>query len=140
MAKVTAGEFQEKWSRRMKAAIPDMQAGIAKVTESPTAKAASKQDKMLSRLQARVADGTWAARLRAVSLQDWQQAITEKGIPRVSSGVDGASDKVQAFASQLLTFQDKAVADLAKLPDVTLDDSINRMTSFIRAMSKFHPK
>jgi len=139
MAKLTPQEFQEKHNRRLKGAIQDMQAGIERVTVSPTAAAASKQDKMLARLSAKVQDGTWAARLRAVSLESWKADTIEKGVPRVSGGIDRAADKVTAFASKLLPYQDSLASQVSKLPDVTLEDSINRMTTWIRGMSKFKP-
>jgi len=140
MAKITPQDMAAKWGRRMKASTDDMAQGIAAVTESPTAKAASKQDKMLARLQARVQDGTWAARLRSVSLEDWKTAIVEKGLPRVSGGVDRAQGKMTDFASQLLSYQDKGIADVNKMPDVTLEDSLARMEKWVRYMSKFQRK
>jgi len=36
MARVTPEEFAEKHNRRLKAALPDMEAGIRKVSEAPT--------------------------------------------------------------------------------------------------------
>jgi len=140
MAKLTAKEFQEKQARRLKAAIPDMKAGIERVTESPTAKAAAKVEKMKARLLERIDDGTWARRLNAVTLDDWKDKMINKGLSRVSTGIDGAAAKVEEFASQLLPYIDKQVADIKQMPDLTLDDSINRMTSFIRGMSKFRKK
>jgi len=137
MARLTAKEFQEKHARRMKAAIPDMQAGIEKVSVAPTAKAADKQDKMKSRLLERIEDGTWARRLRSVSLEDWKEKTIKKGLPRVASGIDGAAAKVEDFAGQLLPFIDKQVEEIKKMPDMTIEDSINRMTTFVRGMSKF---
>jgi hypothetical protein len=44
---------------------------------------------------------------------------------------------VTAFAEELLPFIDRQRAKLANMPDVTLDDNINRMTSFIRGMADF---
>jgi hypothetical protein len=140
MAKITPADFADKWGRRLKAATDDMAKGINAVTEAPTVKAAAKQDKMIAHLQAKVQDGTWAARLRSVSLDDWKTAITEKGLPRVSGGVDRAQGKVANFATQLLGYQERGLADISKMPDVTLEDSLARMEKWIRYMSKFSPK
>lgn len=139
MAKLTAQEFQEKHNRRMKGAIEDMRLGITRVSASPTAAAAAKQEKMLARLTAKVQDGTWANRLKAVTLESWKADTLEKGLPRVAGGIDRAADKVTAFAGKLLPFEDSLAASVAKLPDVTLEDSINRMTTWVRGMSKFKP-
>lgn len=140
MAKVTPDEFQEKHARRLKGATEDIRRGIAKVTVAPTAQAAAKQEKMKARLMAKIDDGTWAARLKAVTLTDWQSAATNVGIGRIAQGIDNAAPKVIAFAQQLLPAVDAAKAKIEGMPDLTLEDSINRMSSFIREMGKFRKK
>lgn len=135
MAKLTAAQFQEKHARRLKAAVEDVRAGIDRVTENPCDKAAAKQDKMLSNLTAAVQGGKWAAGLKRVSLEDWKRKARDIGVNRISAGIDGASAKVVAFAEQLLPHVDRGVEKIKTMPDVTLDDNINRMTTFIRHMS-----
>ena len=63
--------------------------------------------------------------------------MTEKGVPRISGGIDGAKDKVIAFAKDLLPHVDTGVAKIKALPDLTIDDSINRAATFIRHMADF---
>ena len=138
--KITPAEFQEKHARRLKASLSDMRAGIEKVTESPTAKAAAKQDKMIARLTEKINDGTWAARLKKVTLEEWRDKMINKGLARVSGGIDAAAPKVVDFASQLLPAVDAASRKVQAMPDMTLEDSIARMTTFVRDMSKFRKK
>lgn len=137
MARLTATEFQEKHARRLKGAVEDMRRGIDKVTESPTEKAAAKQDKMLSNLTRAVQDGKWAAGLKRVSLDDWKKKARDLGVNRVAAGIDDAKNKVIAFAEELLPHIDRQKAKIAGMPDVTLDDNINRMNTFIRGMAEF---
>jgi len=137
MAKLTPKEVQEKHGRRLKGAIEDMRAGIERVSVAPTQLAANKQEKMKQKLNAAIDSGKWAAGLRAVSLDDWKQKITTKGLPRVAQGIDEAAPKVEKFYTQLLPHIDKTVADVKKMPDLTLEDSINRVGTFIRGMAKF---
>jgi len=66
--------------------------------------------------------------------------MTNKGLGRVATGIDEAAPKVRAFASDLLPYIDNLKASVDKLPDTTLEDSINRMTTFVRGMSKFQRK
>ncbi|MBC7343859.1 MAG: hypothetical protein H5U03_00200 [Clostridia bacterium] len=140
MAKLTPDQFAEKLARRLKAAIPDMQAGIQAVSEAPTAKAAAKKEKMKSRLVAKIDDGTWENRLKAVSLEEWKKKAAEIGTQRVAAGIDAATDKVKRFAEQLLPYQESLKAQVDKMPDLTLEDSINRMTTWVRGMAKFRKK
>lgn len=140
MSKLTPQEFREKHARRLKQSVPDISAGIQRVTEAPGPKAAAKVDKMRTNLLAAIDSGKWGNRLKAVSLEAWKKAALEKGVNRISAGIDGAAAKVEDFAAQLLPFQDKLKADVARLPDVTLEDNIQRMTTFIRGMAKFVKK
>lgn len=137
MAKLTSAEFQDKHARRLKAAVEDVRKGIDKVTESPTEKAAAKQDKMLTNLTAAVQAGKWAQGLKRVSLDDWKKKARDVGVNRIAAGIDAAKDKVIAFADQLLPYIDRQKAAIASMPDVTLDDNINRMNTFIRGMANF---
>jgi len=140
MAKLSPEQFAEKHNRRTKAALDDMRAGIERVTESPTAKAAAKQEKMKARLLAAIESGKWANGLKRVSLEEWKEKMVNIGVGRVASGLDANKKKVEEFAAQLLPHIDAGLKEIEKLPDVTLEDSINRMTTFIRHMSKFKRK
>ena len=135
MAKLTATEFQEKHARRLKAAVEDVRKGIDKVDVNPCEKAAAKQDKMLTNLTAAVTGGKWAAGLKRVTLEEWKKKARDIGVNRIAAGIDGAKTKVVAFAEQLLPHIDRGQEKIKAMPDVTLDDNINRMTTFVRHMA-----
>jgi len=136
MAKLTASEFQEKHARRLKASVDDVRKGIDRVTESPTDKAAAKQDKMLTNLTAAINSGKWAAGLKRVSLDQWKKQTRDIGVNRIAAGIDGAKEKVVAFAEDLLPHIDRGLDKIKGMSDVTLDDNINRMTTFVRHMAE----
>lgn len=137
MAKLTAAEFQEKHARRLSAAVEDVRKGIDRVTVNPCELAAAKQDKMLTNLTAAVNDGRWKAGLQRVSLEQWKDKAKNVGAGRIASGINAAKAKVIAFAEQLLPHIDAGTAKLKTMPDITLEDNIARMTSFIRHMAEF---
>ena len=140
MARLTPAEFREKHARRLKAATEDMRKGIEAVTESPTAKAATKMDKLRTNLLKAIDSGKMAKRLKAVSLEEWKRKTVDVGIGRVAAGIDASAAKVEDFASQLLPHLDKLKTEIDHMPDVTLDDSINRMVAHTRGMAKFEKK
>ena len=140
MARVTADEFVEKHARRLKGAVDDMRRGIERVSESPTAKAASKKDKMRTNINASIDSGKWERGLRRVSTEEWKQKMINKGLGRVATGIDEAAPKVRSFASELLPYEDSLRGTIDKMPDVTLEDSINRATTWMRGMAKFSRK
>ena len=140
MAKLTPEQFREKHARRLKGAIEDMRRGIEQVNEAPGVKAAEAVDKMRARLLQAIDDGKWSRKVSAVSLNEWKQAMLNKGLGRIAAGIDGSADKVEKFAAQLLSYQDNLKAKLEGMPDLTLEDSIQRMITWIRGMADFKPE
>ena len=137
MAKVNAAEFREKHARRLKGSTADIERGIQRVSVAPGKLAAAKADKMKAKIDEAITSGRWAKRVGAVSLSDWQDKAIKKGIPRIASGIDAAAAKVEAFASKLLPAVDAAVNKVKGMPDLTLEDSINRASAYMREMAKF---
>lgn len=135
--RITPAEFAEKHARRLKGSIEDIRTGLSRVTVSPTAQAAAKQDKMIAELTRAVTSGKWAARLRSVTLEQWKAAAIEKGLPRIASGIDGATAKQVDFATQLFAYENTVLTRVEAMPDLTIEDSIGRATTWIREMSKF---
>lgn len=137
MARLTAREAAEKWSRRASAASGDYEDGITAVTESPTEKAADASGKMLDAITEAIRSGRWERGLRGVSLEDWKKAVLEKGVPRWAAGIAASVDKMEARYTSLFPFLDKVVTEVNKMPDRTLADSIARVTKYITEMSKY---
>lgn len=137
MAKLTPAEQAKKWQDRTKAATSAYRTGIDKVSESPMEKAANSEDKMLAGIQNAVSSGKWAKRLRSVSLAQWKEAAINKGVGRIAAGVDSAVPTMEKFVGQLNTHQDNIKSELASMPNLTLDDNIQRMVHNARRMSEF---
>jgi len=135
--KITPQQYAEKHARRLKASTEDIRLGVTRVTESPTEKAAAKQDKMLANLEESVRSGKWARGLRRVSLADWKEKTLSKGIGRIAAGIDAAHDKQVDFATQLFAHENQLLAQVGAMPDLTLEDSISRATAWIRGMAQF---
>jgi len=133
---MTPAEISEKWARRTKASVSDIQAGIDRVTESPAAKAVSKQAKMIANLTRSVQDGTWAKRLSAVPLEEWKSKTRAKVAERLSGGVDGAAGKRAKFDSYMVNQLNAVLPKISAMPDMTLEDSVNRVRAMMEHMSK----
>lgn len=138
MAKnLTPAQVAEKHIRRTKQAVVDMQNGVAAVTEAPSKAAVAKQDKLLSNLTASIQSGKWARNTARVTLDDWKKAMLEKGVNRVAQGLDGSQKKIEDFFAQLLPFQQNIQQEISRMPDLTLEDGINRATAWMRKMATF---
>lgn len=140
MARVTPQEYAEKWGRRLRGATEDIRRGIDRVQTAPGELAAAQQEALLTNFQAAVNSGMWANRVRSVSLSEWQAAARDKGLPRIPQGVEAATPKMARMAAELLPAVDAAAAAANALPKVTLEDSIQRMTVFVREMHRRAPR
>lgn len=132
---MSATQITEKWAQRLKGAIPEIQAGIDAVTESPAEKAIAKKDKMLRNITAAVQNGAWENGLKKVNLSDWKQKTKEKVAQRMSGGVDAAKSKHQQFANWLVQTQNAILPQINAMPDQTLEDNIQRSAAMQRAMA-----
>jgi len=137
MSKLSPSDAYAKWAKRLNAAGQDIQTGVQAVTTAPGVKAAAKSDKMLANLTNSVQSGKWGRRVSSVSLTDWQTAMTQKGIPRISAGVAGAQAKSTDFFTQFLPFMDNVVQSIQNMPDTTVEDGIARSAAVIRGAAKF---
>jgi len=140
MSKLTPKQAQEKHARRLKAAMEDITIGVDAVTEAPGKKAAAQAQKMKANLIKSVDDGTWARRVAGVPLEEWKSKMKTKGIPRISQGIDEAAEKTEEFFAQLFPFQDSLQGKLTGMPSLTLEDNIQRMTTWVRGMADFSKK
>ena len=137
MVKLSASEIAEKWSRRAEASASDYQKGIERVSESPMEKAVAKKDKFKANLMKAIDDGKWEKGLKSVSLTDWKDAVVSKGVPNYATGIRASEGKMASFMGELIPFQESLQAEIERMPDITLSDSIARATKWIEGMAKF---
>lgn len=138
--KLTPSEARIKQATNLKAATNTMAARINQVTEAPGVKAAAKAEKMKQNLVKAIDDGTWQRNVAAVPLEEWKSKMINKGLPRIASGIDASAAKVENFYSQFFPHLDKIADKVDKMPDLTLQDSIARMTVQVTEASKFRFK
>lgn len=140
MARVTAAQWLDKWSRRLTAAGPDITTGVNKVQTAPGISAAAAANTMLANLTASVQSGAWAARVSSVPLQQWKDSMNNKGIPRLQTGVAQAVQTKQQSVQTFLSAVDAAVADTNALPRGGLEQNIARSAAFQRSMASRAPR
>lgn len=131
----TSTDAAAKWLANLSAASGRMQTGAMGVTKAPGLAAAAAADKWLAKVTA--AKAKFAARVQSVSLQDWQNAYINVGIPRVAQGAQAKQGKVQAFFDEFLPYLQRGMATIDNMPSVTLEDGIARASAMIRYNAKF---
>ena len=133
----TPARAASKWSRNLQASTSEIRAGVEAVTDSPMEKAADAVDKYAEGVRRAVESGKFVSRLRATPLSLWKSNTLDKGIQRIAAGAQAAEGKMEAFFTQLLPFQENLSRTVDAMPDVTLEDSIQRMTAWTRGMADF---
>ena len=139
MARVNAQQYADLWSKRLIGSQDRIRQGIEQTSENPATKAVQAEAKFRQNLNQAIDEGRWADSLNKVTLQDWKSAALDKGLPRLSGGVQQAvnSGAQRKMAERLLQAVDSSVSSIEGMPSTTLEDNIQRMTSFVREMSKY---
>lgn len=140
MTKVTAQQWLTKWGNNLNAAGPYIQSGVNSVKTAPGVAAAAQQNLLLSNFTASVTSGQWAKAVSSVTLQQWQTAMINKGIPHIAQGVTSAQANKVASITALLSAVDASVQSIANLPKGGLQNNINRAVAYMNAMSQNAPK
>lgn len=134
---MTAEQIAEKWARNASAATQSMKEGVQGVTVSPMEKAANAQDAYLAGVQRAVSTGKWQRGLRSVSLAQWKDDMINKGIPRISQGVNNAKAKYTQFMRELMSHVGQIKQELETMPRGDLETNLNRMMYNARRMADF---
>jgi hypothetical protein len=137
MATKDPKQISEKWVRRTQGASQDMVNGVKSVTVNPAQQAIAKEQKLLTNLTESITSGKWRRGMQSVTLEGWKESMITKGAPRVAAGAQNAAGKMEQFYGELLPYQDQLQSKLATMPDLTLEDSIQKAVSWMRGMAAF---
>lgn len=135
LPKIGPEEAAQKWARRLSGATEDIRAGIARVTEAPGAKAAAKAAKWEQGVMG--ARDKWKRNVGRVSLEEWRQKATDVGVARVAQGAQANVDKYSRVAAELFPHISAGQQAVARMPDTTLEERIQRSIAMQRHMAGF---
>jgi hypothetical protein len=133
--RASSDQATQKWVTNIGQATERITSGVQAVQTAPGQKAAAAHQKWLTRVQ-ESAD-KWRQRVGSVSLQDWQNAMVNVGIPRIAQGAQAKQGKMKAFMDDFLPYLQNGVSKVEAMPSVTLEDNINRAVAMIRHNSQF---
>jgi hypothetical protein len=128
----------QRWAQRMGAAdtVAKYKAGIASLTVSPTATAASPQSmqRYLDGVNQAVTSGKRAAALNAVSLSAFQQAATVKGAAHLGTGAQMGQAKYASGLGKYPAVWSQIQSQLAGMPKGGLANAMARSQVSIQAL------
>lgn len=124
-----------KWATRLSGATQAIIDGVNAVTVAPGTKAAAQVDVWLAKITA--SRDKWVRNVSAVTLAQWQSAMTTKGVQRIATGAQAAIPKMTAFMAQWLPYEQAGVQALAATPRGTIDQNIQRAITMMRYNAQF---
>jgi hypothetical protein len=129
--KSTPQDATGKWVSRLSGATQEITQGVARVTQAPGQAAAAKFNKWVAAMTSPQVQQKWRNNVAAVSLSDWQTAMTNIGIPRIASGAQAKQGKYLAFAEQFFPFLATGVAQIERMDDTTFEARLQRATAMM---------
>lgn len=127
-----------RWATGLANATQKMSQSVAALTTSPTSQAAAAAQTWLARLNDPKTLAKFQAKLNAVTLSVWQQAYTQKGLPRIPTGAQAAiQTKMVPFFTKWLPYEAAGAQQVKTMPKATLQDRINRAVFMINYNSQF---
>lgn len=140
MAQLNAQAVAAKWQSRMSAAGENIKSSVQTMTQNPAELAAQAKDRWIAGVQKAASEGKFENGLANVSLQDWQRAMVNKGIPNMLTGAREAQTKVQRFMQELLPYAADVSAKIRSMPKGTDQDGEARALETIRMMRRFRKR
>jgi hypothetical protein len=135
MAVMDPAAVATKWATNLGASTTSITAGVNAVQQAPGQSAAAQSAVWLQRLQA--SQAKWERNVSAVTLQEWKNAMLNKGLPRIATGAQQAVPKMQAFMQKWLPYEQAGVAQLP--PRGTVQQNIQRAVNMMNWNAGFIP-
>lgn len=129
----TPGDIAAKWRQNLSAAGTSIQNGVNAVSTPPGQAAARQKAQYVQGVMD--SQDKWASNVARVSLQEWQQSMITKGVPRIASGAAAAENDFQDFMAKLLPYEQSLVGQLPARGG--LEQNIARSAAWIRGMANF---
>lgn len=133
--RATSAQATAKWLTGISGAQDRMKSGALAVKDAPGELAAQAADKWLARVTA--SKNKFIVNSRAVTLQQWQQAYINTGLPRVSQGAQDKQGKYTAAMDAFLPYMQQGLNTIDKMPNNTIEDAVNRAAAMIRWNAKY---
>ena len=135
MATTDPAAITKKWLANISSATQSITDGVNAVTVAPGVTAAKNKQRWLNRIMESAEK--WATNVASVSLQDWQSAMVNIGIGRISTGAQAKQGKYLAFSQQFMPYITAGKAKIDAMPKNSLGDSIAKATAQIQYNANF---
>ena len=130
--RISASEGGSAWQQGFGASGAKYQRGVQAVTEAPNKKAAQALPRWIASVTSKKVQDKYVAKNNAVTLEEWQSATVQFGVPNLTRGAQKGQPKYETFATKFYPFLSQGLAKIESMPNVTLEDRIARATAMMR--------
>lgn len=135
MAQKDPTQVAAKWRANLGGSTQSITDGVNAVTTAPGRAAANQKQLWIQQVTASA--DKWAARVGAVSLEEWRTQMINKGVPRVASGAQAAEPKMASFMAEFLPHVERVAQQVRSMPKGGIDNAIARASAQIRGNAQF---
>jgi hypothetical protein len=123
----------QRWQESASAGQQRYVDGVQATTKDVVGLAIAAQPKLLAGFQQAVTSGRWARRLSERGTAGWKAATVAKA-SNYSTGIQAGVQDYQRAMQVWLPIIQSAAQSVQAMPNVTFQDSLNRMTAFSTAL------
>lgn len=120
-------QIVQKWQNNLARSGEAVKAGVQNVTVAPGQKAAAAANKYAQNTQEAVNSGKFQRRVSAVSLTDWQNAMIQKGIPRLNTGAAAGAAKMAKYLTVAAPVYEDIRQTTANMPNNNTDEALAKV-------------
>lgn len=135
--RVQPSDGANNWQSGFGAAGAKYQSGVQNVTEAPNAKAAAALPRWIASVTSKAVQDKFVSKNQAVTLDQWKSNTINFGVPNLSRGAQKGQPKYAAFATKFYPFLNNTLSKISSMPNVTLQDRINRAVTLMQENAKF---
>ena len=135
--RISSTDGSTAWQQGFGAAGAKYQRGVQNVTTAPNALAAAALPRWIASVTSKAVQDKYVAKNNAVTLQEWQNATVQFGVPNLSRGAQKGATKYAAFASKFYPYLSAGLQQIQSMPNITLQDRIARSVAMMTYNSQF---
>lgn len=135
--RVDAAQGAANWNSGFGSSGAKYQSGVQNVTVAPNALAAKALPRYIASVTSKAVQDKYVAKNNAVTLQSWQNSTITYGVPNLSRGAAKGQPKYEVFAAKFYPFLSQNLQTISAMPNVTLQDRIQRAVAMMTANATF---
>jgi len=130
----TPANAAKRWGTNLSNAAAKITEGVKNVQSSPGEDAAKAKAAWIAAMTSAAVQNKWAENVAKVSLSEWQERMTSKGIPAIANAVqNGGEAKFQKAMAKILPAIQSTLDSLPK-NRATFQARITRVTQYLTKM------